>query len=314
MTDQTAVKRAIHGIILVNKPKDDTSNAVLQKVKRIYGAAKAGHTGSLDPMATGMLPICFGEATKVCQYLLDADKCYVATARLGIKTTTADATGAVVAEVSHFDISQSALLQVLQQFTGQIEQVPSMYSALKHQGVPLYRLARQGIEIARQPRAVHIYELQCMHFDGQSFQVMVRCSKGTYIRNLIEDIGEALGVGAHVTHLHRSYTAGLAQQPMYSLETLAAFSLEEKMSKLLPMSVAVAHFPLMTLTAAQLLALRQGKRVAGADLSDDTLMSQQHERVVRLVDEQQQFVGLGVIDGESVLRVKRLLSLDSAAC
>ena len=191
------VAQAVNGMLLLNKSKDFSSNQALQAVKRLYGARKAGHTGSLDPLATGMLPICFGEATKFSQYQLTADKCYRVTGLLGIETDTADATGKVTQIKDTFEIEQDMLLQVLQEFQGTITQVPSIYSALKYQGKPLYHYARAGIDVPRTARNISIHALKLNFFDGKRINLTVICSKGTYIRNLIEDIGRCLQVGAH---------------------------------------------------------------------------------------------------------------------
>ena len=302
MNKKSTDKQAINGIILVNKPQGLTSNAVLQQVKRLFRAQKAGHTGSLDPLATGMLPLCFGEATKISQYLLDADKCYETTGLLGIKTNTADAMGEVIARVEDFTVSETQLQRVLDEFSGPIKQVPSMFSALKHQGKPLYKFAREGIEIERKARDITIHALQLNAFDGQEFKLKVTCSKGTYIRNLVEDIGERLGVGAHVTQLHRAFTAGLALEPMYTLDELIAKSPEELIKLLLPMDRAIDYFPKLTLDESQIFALRQGKTVQVLEPIDPM-------RLVRLYAHDQEFIGLGQQDEASpdILKVKRLL-------
>src|SRR3989338_3654622 len=198
----------LHGLILLNKHQDISSHSAMYKVKRLFQAEKAGHTGSLDPLATGMLPICLGEATKFSQYLLDADKSYQATGLLGSQTDTADSTGKVIACTESFSVTLGQLQQALEQFKGEVVQTTSMYSALKFQGRPLYEYARQGIAVDVKARNIAIHDLQLLAFDGQSFTIRVSCSKGTYIRNLVEDIGLALGVGAHLTQLHRLYTAG----------------------------------------------------------------------------------------------------------
>ena len=196
MTRRRPRGRSVNGIVVVDKPLGASSNHVLQQVKRLYGAAKAGHTGSLDPLATGVLPVCLGEATKLSQYLLDSDKSYRTTAKLGIRTTTGDAEGEVVSERP---VALTELIwSLLARFRGPIEQVPSMYSALKHNGKPLYEYARQGIEIERPARKVNIYRLTLIEFRGDELVLEVDCSKGTYIRTLVEDIGEMLGCGAHV--------------------------------------------------------------------------------------------------------------------
>jgi len=288
----------INGILLVNKPIGMTSNAVLQYVKRLYNAEKAGHTGSLDPMATGMLPICFGEATKWCQYLLDADKSYVTTGCLGIKTNTGDATGEVIATNTVPHISSEYLLQVLASFQGKIQQIPSMFSALKHNGMPLYKFARSGLKVERAARTIIIYALQLLEFDGINFKLMATCSKGTYIRSLVEDIGDYLNVGAHVVQLHRSYTAGFEQQPMFTLETLSQASMQQLLTYLLPMETALLAFTEKILTHADLLCLRQGKTL---------ICNTESIGYVRLYDAEMRFVGLGEITSDGILKAKRLL-------
>ena len=300
MTNLAEGKRVIDGILLVNKPNGLTSNAVLQQVKRHFNAKKAGHTGSLDPMATGMLPLCFGEATKFSQYLLDADKCYEVTGLLGIKTNTADAMGDEIARVDAFDVSEDALRAVLPLFTGVIQQVPSMFSALKHRGMPLYKFAREGIELERKARTISIHQLTLNAFDGRYFKLTVTCSKGTYIRNLVEDIGDKLGVGAHVTQLHRAYTAGLSNEPMFSLDELKMKTYDDLRDILLPMERAVVQLPSYSLNDEAVHALRQGKSLT------DLAASQPHG-CVRLYQKGSQFIGLGEWR-EGVLTVKRLLS------
>ena len=296
---QTKNKIAIDGIILVNKPQNLTSNAVLQRVKHLFHAKKAGHTGSLDPLATGMLPICFGEATKFCQYLLDSDKCYDVVGRLGIKTNTSDATGEVTACVENFHVTAEQLNHALQQFHGVIQQVPSMFSALKHQGKPLYRLARAGIEVQRAPRTVTIHQLLLNSFDGQDFHLTVTCSKGTYIRNLVEDLGDTLGVGAHVTKLHRNFTAGFSFDVMYTLEDLSAKSSQELTDLLLPMERAVAYLPVCVVDATQETDLYNGKIIELEEVVE--------AGCVRLYSGINNFIGLGDINTDNQLTVRRLL-------
>lgn len=292
--------KSINGILLVNKPKGLTSNAVLQQVKRLFQAKKAGHTGSLDPMATGMLPICFGEATKFSQYLLDADKCYEVTGLLGSKTNTGDAMGEVIAEVTDFTVSESALEKVLQTFMGPSKQIPSMFSALKFQGKPLYKYARAGIDIPREARSIMIHQLVLNEFDGRHLSLTVVCSKGTYIRNLVEDIGEQLGVGAHVTRLHRTYTAGFAHEKMVTLDELQVMSCDERMSYLLPLERAIQHFPSLDLDKGSIQALRQGKVLSDINIKDNT-------GYFRLYESGGAFIGLGEID-RGQLKAKRLLA------
>ncbi|MCX7116818.1 MAG: tRNA pseudouridine(55) synthase TruB [Legionellales bacterium] len=301
MVSKTSNKQNIDGLLLVNKRINLTSNAVLQQVKRLFHAMKAGHTGSLDPLATGMLPICFGEATKCCQFLLDADKCYEVTALLGVKTNTGDAMGEEIARAEHpFTFSDEAIQAVLTQFIGKISQVPSMFSALKHQGKPLYRYARAGIDIPRPAREIHIRELLFNQWDGQSLSLTVTCSKGTYIRNLMEDIGDALGVGAHVTRLHRCYTAGFSEDEMYSMDELESMGSDELLSALLPVDRAVSDLPKLLLNEAEAGDLRHGKTLSH-------LSNGERAECVRLYDENQHFMGIGEWTSTSLLKVKRLL-------
>lgn len=301
MTVINTISSSIDGLLLLNKPQGMSSNKALQKAKRLLGAKKAGHTGSLDPMATGMLPLCFGEATKVCQFLLAADKCYQTTGLLGVKTNTADATGEIVARVDSFTISKSQLNQALALHKGLIKQVPSMFSALKHQGVPLYRYAREGIRIDRDAREILIQELILNDFDGVTFSLTVTCSKGTYIRNLVEDIGDALGVGAHVIRLHRVHTAGLENSPMYSLEELETMSLSERKSCLIPIDRAVNFLEQMTLLDDEVIAIRQGRAITNK-------IDMEYTDCIRLYDRHGQFIGFGTSCVNGTIKAKRLLS------
>ena len=292
---------AINGILLLNKSKGMSSNKALQRAKNLVGATKAGHTGSLDPLATGMLPLCFGEATKICQFLLDADKCYETTGLLGIKTNTSDSTGDVVAYTEAFSITEEQLVEVLAQYKGHVKQTPSMFSALKYNGIPLYKLAREGIEVERKAREIFISNLQLNAFDGAQFALTVTCSKGTYIRNLVEDIGDALGVGAHVTRLHRLYTAGMDNMPMYTLEELEEMSLAERIACLLPMDKAVDYLRSVILLDEELIAIRQGKII-------NKKLDVNETSCVRLYDEMSQFIGLGELRTNGDIKAKRLLA------
>jgi tRNA pseudouridine55 synthase len=278
-----------------------TSNTALRKAKRLVQAKKAGHTGSLDPLATGMLPLCFGEATKICQYLLDADKCYETTGVLGVKTDSSDATGEITSQINDFNVSIAELNMVIDQYKGQIKQVPSMFSALKHNGRALYHYARQGKIIERQAREVSINTLELKDFDGINFSLTVLCSKGTYIRNLVEDIGDSLNVGAHVKQLHRMYTSGFETLPMYTLDELEQMSVQQRLDCLLPMDAAVSYLPSLDLSDDELLCLRQGRILKGREM----VSSVEH---LRLYDSNKQFVGLGeqLINGD--IKAKRLLA------
>lgn len=300
---QKSNKTKINGILLLDKPVGPSSNAVMQEVKRLFAAEKVGHTGNLDPFASGMLPLCFGEATKWTQYLLDADKCYQATGRLGIKTTTADCTGEVIARCDDFSRTEEDLLAVLQQFIGTTKQIPSMYSALKHQGQPLYRLARKGQTVERQPRPIHIAHIHLLAFDGRDFRIEVLCSKGTYIRNLVEDIGEQLGVYAHVVALRRIYTAGLDNEPMVSLDQLKNTRADDLLSHLLPMDRPIAHLPKYVVTDVAMHALQQGKTIS--------LDGCQQQGLVRLYEQGLYFKGLAFIDENNLLKAKRLVAVDA---
>jgi len=298
------IKNSIDGILLLNKTQGMSSNAALQKAKRLFGAQKAGHSGSLDPLATGMLPVCFGEATKVCQYLLAADKCYETTGLLGIKTNTADATGEVTSTVENYTISKEQLVASLEPFKGNIKQVPSMFSALKHQGTPLYKLARRGIEIEREARDLLISTLQLDMFDGQYFSLTVVCSKGTYIRNLVEDIGDSLNVGAHVTRLHRLYTSGFDNARMYTLDELQEMTVEQRTDCLIPMDEAIKNLSSIILLDEEVLVIRQGRLINGKTTKDST-------NCIRLYNERRQFIGLGEKQINGELKAKRLLAFIS---
>lgn len=296
--------KAMHldGLVLVDKPQHLTSNATLQRVKRLFGAKKAGHTGSLDPLATGMLPICLGEATKLSQFLLDADKCYLVTGKLGVITDSGDALGQVLHEVNGFNISEAQVRDAVSIFKGSIKQIPPMFSALKHQGKPLYHLARQGIEIERMPREITIYHSELLSFNGSEFMLRVTCSKGTYIRSLVMDIGEHLGVGAHVTVLHRCYTAGFAEETMWSLERLTEKTEEQRMACILPMDRAVASLPEAYLSREEAVFLHQGQVLTKALDAD-------FNGCVRLYQQPQSFIGIGEYHHlTQTLKAKRLLA------
>jgi tRNA pseudouridine55 synthase len=208
------MKRKVDGVLLLDKPAGLTSNAALQKAKRLYRAEKAGHTGTLDPFATGLLPLCLGEATKFSQFLLDADKVYLAEVRLGVRTSSGDLDGEVIA-TRPVEVTEAALRQALESFRGEIEQVPPMHSALKHQGRPLYEYARQGIEIERKARRIVVHALTLEAFSGDNCTLRVHSGKGFYVRALADDLGQALGCGAHLVGLRRPFGGGLNRtQPL----------------------------------------------------------------------------------------------------
>ncbi len=236
-------RRPVHGVFLLNKPLGISSNAALQKVRWLYRAQKAGHTGALDPLASGLLPICLGEATKFSHFLLDSTKRYQTTIQLGHSTTTGDVEGEVLLEAAVPALTEENILTILAQFTGDIQQVPPMYSALKKEGRPLYELARKGIEIERDARPISIYALELLGFTDNSITLDVTCSKGTYIRVLGEDIAKALGSYGHLTYLHRIQTGHFDLIPSYTLDYLESLSEAEREALLLPVYAPIEHFP-----------------------------------------------------------------------
>ncbi len=293
--------RNVQGILLLDKPLGETSNGALQQVKRIYNARKAGHTGSLDPLATGLLPICFGSATKISAFLLDADKRYWVQVRLGVTTSTADTEGEVLETRPVEGIDRDAVERVLERFRGEIQQIPPMYSALKHKGERLYKLAREGIEVEREPRTVQIRELTLLACEPPQLELDVRCSKGTYVRTLAEDIGAALGTGAHVTALRRTGVGPFGEQGMVTAETLHRCQ-EQGMAALdallLPVESALSDWPEVRLSPDTAFYLRQGQPV----LVPNAPVSGR----VRLYDANG-FLGVGEILDDGRVAPKRLL-------
>jgi tRNA pseudouridine55 synthase len=294
--------RAITGIVVLDKPTGQSSNHLLQRVKRLYDANKAGHTGSLDPLATGVLPICLGEATKISGYLLDADKQYRVTCRLGVVTDSGDSDGEVIAENLVPSYTQAELQTIIDSFIGTQQQVPPMYSALKHQGQPLYKLARQGIEIERKSREITIYAIELLNCDEHEFSLDVRCSKGTYIRTLVEDISHRLGCGGHVTMLRRTAVAGYDLNDAISLESLTELAEtgdKTALDALLHKAEdALPEWPAVYFNEQDTQSLRYGQAVVTAE----PFISAN----VRLFDHQQQFMGLGEMSPEGNIAPKRL--------
>ena len=294
-------RRPVDGLLLLDKPSGCTSNQALQRAKRLYQAAKAGHTGSLDPLATGMLPICFGQATKVSAFLLDSGKCYRVTASIGVKTDTGDADGQVVASASAVPLTEHRLRAALDAFRGEIEQVPPMYSALKHQGRRLYELARAGDQVHREPRQVTIQELELEHFDPLNPVLRIRCSKGTYVRTLIEDIAEACGTLAHVAALRRLAVEPFDETPMVTMDELEAAASEglASLDRLLrPVDEALAGWPEVQLGQNDAYYLRLGNPVFGG--------AGRPPGRVRLYGEDHRFLGIGEILGDGRIAPKRL--------
>jgi tRNA pseudouridine55 synthase len=302
--------RQIDGILLLNKSGGLTSNAALQRAKWLMAAAKAGHTGSLDPMATGVLPLCFGEATKFSQYLLDADKSYRCTMRFGITTNTGDAEGEETGNHPAPGLTVDKVESALAQFVGDIEQVPSMFSAIKHQGQPLYKLAREGIEIERSARPVTVYSLVMTAFrsgDYPEADVEARVSKGTYIRTLAEDIGALLGCGAHISSLHRSQAGPFNESACVSIEQLEATRGEGRAELLdhflLPVETAIDHLQTVTLPAASGFYLRQGQPVLDVKALQNTAVGE----MVRVVLDNGEFLGVAEIQSDGRIAPRKLL-------
>jgi tRNA pseudouridine55 synthase len=294
-------KRTINGILLLDKPVGMSSNQALQIVKRLYAMRKAGHTGSLDPLASGLLPICFNEATKLSQYLLNSDKTYRVSLQLGVRTATGDAEGEVIARRPVPALHLADIERSLARFRGDIEQVPSMYSALKHQGKPLYELARQGITVDREPRRLTVYRLTVLAFTQDTIQFELHCSKGTYVRTLVDDFGEILGCGAHVTALRRLTVGGFSELQMVDLERLRSLTtLEELDQHLLPLQSALSHWPQVSVAESILFYLRQGSPVVIAQAPTSGW--------VCLVDKQSRFIGVGEIQEDGRVAPRRLLS------
>lgn len=301
--------RDVHGILLLDKPSGISSNDALQKVKRIFNANKAGHTGALDPLATGMLPICLGEATKFSQFLLESDKRYRVIARLGQRTNTSDADGEIVAE-RPVNVTLTQIEQALSSFRGEINQIPSMYSALKHQGRPLYEYARQGIEIERESRKITLYELKLIRFAGHELELEIHCSKGTYIRTIVDDLGEMLGCGAHVIYLRRLAVAQYPSERMVTLEQLNELAEQARAAEqplrltldplLMPMDSAVQDFPEVNLLPTVGFYLKQGQPVQTAGTP--------REGLVRItIGDAHDFIGVGQIDDEGRVAPRRLV-------
>ena len=295
---------AVSGIVLLDKPVGLSSNAALQRVRTLYGRVKGGHTGSLDPLASGMLPICLGEATKIAGELLAQRKAYRCTVQLGMRTSTGDAEGEVVATAPVPALDAVRIEACLARFVGASRQTPPMYSALKRDGQPLYRLARQGVEVAREPRAIEISELRLLAWRPTQLDLRVVCSKGTYIRVLAEDLAGALGTCGHLIALRREFVDPFENHRLWTLEQLA--DPEARHAALLAADQGVPQFPAVRLDAAAALALRQGKVVAGTGAPGAA-------PGLRLYGPQGEFLGLGQSDAAGVLKVRRLFLSDCSA-
>lgn len=294
------IKRAVHGVLLLDKPYGFSSNQALQKVKWLYQAEKAGHTGTLDPLATGVLPICFGEATKFAQYLTDENKTYIADIRFGVSTTTGDIEGEVIRQVD-CHVSLADIEQVLPQFMGEISQVPPMYSALKVNGKPLYAYARDGVELTRAARQVTIHALRVLECADNHAKIEVCCSKGTYIRTLAEDIGNALQAGAHLTALRRTATATYQIAQAISIDALASMTETQRDALLLPVDTAIAALPKILLPEDAAYYFKQGNPVwmSGAIPHSE----------LRIYSEAGLFLGVGLQQRDGRIAPKRVVNL-----
>ena len=302
--------RSVNGIFLLNKPLDRSSNQALQRVKNLFDANKAGHTGALDPLATGVLPICLGEATKFSQFLLDSDKYYRSTFVLGVATETGDCDGDILSEADASTLTQNQIESAIEVFRGEIQQIPSMYSALKHNGQPLYKLARQGIEVERQARTINIYKYEIVDFrpgPRAELDVEVHVSKGTYVRTLAEDLGAALGCGAHVSALHRHIAGPFTEQETMTLpelEKLRESCEAPELDYLLkPMDIAVADRMAVELSEIVAGYFQLGQEV----MSTQAFRNGQEGDIVRVFREGGTFLGVGTVTEEGKVAPKRLV-------
>lgn len=302
--------RQVNGILLLNKALGVSSNKALQEVKHLYHAAKAGHTGTLDPLATGVLPICFGEATKFTQFLLDADKKYSATIRFGISTSSGDAESKIVSESGAINLNIEKINSTLARFRGKILQVPSMYSALKHEGVRLYELARKGINVDRKARSIEIYSLEIINFRPGEFpeaDFKVHCSKGTYIRSLAEDIGTSLGCGAYISNLHRDAVGEFNNNDSITqkeLEFIKNSDLMDDLDSLLkPIDAGIQHLMEANLTEDATFYFCRGQPV----VAPQTFRESKEGDIVRVFQQEGLFIGVGEISADGKLAPKRLI-------
>ena len=294
--------RNINGIVVLDKAAGASSNAALQEVKRIYEASKAGHTGSLDPLATGVLPLCLGEATKVSQFLLESDKRYRARIKLGIRTDSGDSEGIETARCNKFDVDRLSIEKALLKFTGDIEQLPPMFSALKVNGVPLYKMARKGIEVARETRVVSVYHIELVDYAKDEIELDIACSKGTYIRTIADDLGQELGCGAHVIALRRTQAGIFTEDDCISAGQLTQLKesggLEKIDQLLVPMDKAVLDLPEVKLPSITASHMKNGQPVLVRHLPEEGL--------VRLYEDEQ-FIGIGCIDDDGKVAPRRLI-------
>ncbi len=304
MTKRKCPGRRVNGILLLDKPAGMTSNAALQRVKRLFRAQKAGHTGSLDPLATGLLPLCFGEATKVSGFLLDAHKYYHVEIALGIQTTTGDAEGTPVATRPVPVLTRDRIEAAMAPLRGEVEQIPPMHSALKHKGKPLYKYAHAGETVPREPRRVTVFEFVLVDYTADRLWVEIYCSKGTYIRTLAEDLGANLGCGAHVVNLRRTRVGPYTDQSAYcldELEQLARTGPEQLDRRLLTLDSALAHWPEIRVSEELAFFLRRGQAV--------NIPRAPNKGFVRLLRADNRFFGIGRVLDDGRISPKRLIHL-----
>lgn len=308
MRGQRKKGREINGVLLLDKPKGLSSNAALQTTKLIYKARKAGHTGSLDPLATGLLPICFGEATKMSGFLLDADKEYQTVCKLGITTATGDAEGAVIQSKPVLRLSTGKIERVLKSFVGEIDQIPPMHSAVKYRGQRLYTLARQGQMVEREPRRIRIYEIVLLDYQKDEIKISIKCSKGTYIRTLVEDIGNVLGYGAHVAELCRTGAGVYKGQDMLSMDHIREVAKEgmDALDGLLqPLDSALENWPTITLNQTMSDYVKQGQAIQVPKAPTEGLL-----RLYEESSEGMAFIGVGHVLDDGRIAPKRLIQAE----
>ena len=293
------MKRKVDGVLLLDKPVGLTSNTALQKAKRLFNAAKAGHTGTLDPFATGLLPLCFGEATKFSQFLLDADKVYLAEVKFGVRTSSGDLDGEAIA-TRPVDLVEPDVRQALDNFLGEIEQVPPMHSALKHQGRPLYEYARKGIEIERPARRVVVHSLELVSFSGDTCVLRVHCGKGFYVRALADDLGEVLGCGAHLAGLRRLAVGGFQVSDAVSLETLDALPEADRDARLGAPDSLITALPDLDLDVEAAWQIGHGQALWLPRLRVGTLH--------RIYGPGRVFMGVAAVDEDGKLAPRRLVA------
>ena len=294
------LKVVVDGLLLIDKPLGLSSNQALSKIKFLFSPKKVGHTGTLDPMATGLLPICLGEATKFSSYLLNADKTYVGLIRLGYKSSTGDKEGEIIKQEFDKIPSKSVVKTILKNFIGPIDQLPPMFSALKHKGKPLYLYAREGINIPRPKRKILIHEIELLDYQGDELRLKIKCSKGTYIRTLAEDIGDKLNVGAYLLELNRTGIGSLSIDSAVKIEQIEEIKEQERVKLLLPVDELLSSFQKLILNCNDTTAIKDGKII---DQSGKT------PGFYRLYEVKDEFIGLGEIDKIGKLKAKRLISL-----